>query len=110
MTQQQKFPKFNYTENLVKNYNFQVGEIITAKGVIPNLIPTVTPGVPDQPVGSNSEVIFQGRVHKVNNAGEVISVTLLTEINPPSNDQMAYKKDDVVGLHNIQPYYISLVE
>ncbi|MBG1239782.1 hypothetical protein [Nostoc sp. NZL] len=110
MIQKQKFQSFNHTEKLVNNYSFQIGEIITGKIVFFEILPLVSPGLPDKFVEKNSEVRLEGRVHKVNNTGEVVSVTLLTEINLPSNDPMAYKKGDVISLDNMKSYSISLVE
>ncbi|MGF1933087.1 MAG: hypothetical protein RM347_001630 [Nostoc sp. ChiQUE02] len=110
MIQKQKFQSFNHTEKLVNNYSFQIGEIIAGKIVFFEILPLVSPGLPDKFVENNSEVRLEGRVHKVNNTGEVVSVTLLTEINLPSNDAMAYKKGDVISLDNMKSYSISLVE
>ncbi|MEH2144623.1 hypothetical protein [Nostoc sp.] len=61
-------------------------------------------------VESNPELPFEGRVHKVNDKGEIVSATLLTEINPPSNEPMAYRKGDIISLHNMKSYSVSLVE
>lgn len=109
MIQQQKFQSFNHTENLVKNYSFQVGEIISGSIVPREIFLAVSPGMPDKFLGSNSGLEVKGKVHKVNDAGEVVSL-LLTEINPPSNHPNANKIGDLITLLHIESYYIFLVE
>ncbi|MBN3882405.1 MAG: hypothetical protein HWQ44_05275 [Nostoc sp. JL34] len=109
MIQQQKFQKFNYTEKLVKNYNFQVGEIITGSIVPPESFLTVSPGMPDKFLGSNSGFEVKGKVHKVNDTGEFVSL-LLTEINPPSNHPNANKIGDIISLLHMESYSLFLVE
>ncbi|MEH1891565.1 MAG: hypothetical protein V7K92_19645 [Nostoc sp.] len=108
MIQLQKFQRFNSTDNLVKNHSFQVGEIIAGSIVPREIFLAVSPGMPDQFLGSNSGLEVKGKVHKVNDAGEVVSL-LLTEINPPSNHPNANKIGDIISLLDIESYSILLV-
>ncbi|MEH2163936.1 MAG: hypothetical protein V7K38_23530 [Nostoc sp.] len=110
MSQQHKFQRFDHTKKLVNNYSFQVGETIKGEIVFIETIPLVSPGMPDKFIESNPELTIEGRVHKINDKGEIVLVTLLTEINPPSNNSMAYKKGDIISLPNMKSYSVYLVE
>ncbi|MBD2388093.1 hypothetical protein [Cylindrospermum sp. FACHB-282] len=110
MVQHQKFQTFNDTENLVKNYNFQVGEIIAGEIVFPEIMPLVSRGIPDKFLGNNPGVSFKGKVHEVNDIGEVVSFILLTEINPPSDNPNAVRPPTIISFHDIKSYSIFLVE
>lgn len=110
MSQHQKFQKFNNIENLVKNYKFQRGEIIGGEITFPEILPIVSKGMPDKFLEPSAPVRFQGTVYEVNDAGEVVSFILSTEINPPSDNPNALRPPTIISLNDMKSYSIFVME
>ncbi|MFN7415570.1 MAG: hypothetical protein ACK5RT_17070 [Dolichospermum sp.] len=107
MNQHQKIQNFNDGEGLVKNYNFQIGEIVAGSGVLEGIMPIVSLGVL-APSEDNTPFNFTGSVNKVNSSGAVVSF-ILKEINPPTSPTAA-RLGMTFSLCQFESYSISLVE
>jgi hypothetical protein len=111
MSQHQKIQtKFSDTETLVKNYNFQLGEIIEGELIFPQILPLVLKGEPDTILLNNPPVKIRGKVNEVNDAGEVVSFILSIEINPPSSAPTHLRPPTLINLDKMISYSIFLVE
>jgi pentatricopeptide repeat protein len=106
MSEYKKLQVFNNDQTgLCKRGNFNKGESIYGKMVI-HEITLVTLGMPDKFMEENHPVNFQGKVHEVNEDGDIVSFILLTEINPPSNDPQAIRPPTIISLNGLKSYSI----
>ncbi len=90
-----------------RNGTFQKGENISGELTFGGLMPLVSPGMPSPILEPSQPVPFKGITHSVTDNGEVTSILLLTEVNPPTDDPMAVRPPTIITLSNLESYTFS---